>query len=215
MKYKQLLLTIDGNQFEWEDQYISGSQIKTLANIPQDIEIYLSVIKPWKDEHISNESLVDLARPEIEHFYSKKKLELIIDGKDYTWSKQFISSAEIRELGLISAEFDLYLSIEGPWEDELIKNDGSVDLARPGIEYFYSKRKTEDELVTISINDIERKILPGNHSVSDIKKLGDVIQTNELLQLIDGKLIPLKDDEVVLVKGGEEFFGQVRDGVSS
>jgi len=215
MKYKQLLLTIDGNQFEWEDQYISGSQIKTLANIPQDIEIYLSVIKPWKDEHISNESLVDLARPEIEHFYSKKKLELIIDGKDYTWSKQFISSAEIRELGLISAEFDLYLSIEGPWEDELIKNDGSVDLARPGIEYFYSKRKTEDELVTISINDIERKILPGNHSVSDIKKLGDVIQTKELLQLIDGKLIPLKEDEVVLVKGGEEFFGQVRDGVSS
>jgi len=215
MKNNELLLTIDGNQFKWEDQFISGSQIKTLANIPQEIEIYLSVIAPWKDEHISNESLVDLARPEIEHFYSKKKLELIIDGKDYSWGKQYISCAEIRKLGLISAVFEIYLSVKGPWEDELIKDEDSVDLARPGIECFYSKRKTEDTLVTISINDIERKILPGNQTVSDIKKLGEVNQTKELVQKIDGKLIPLNDDAVVLVKGGEEFFSQVRDGLSS
>src|ERR1035437_7468063 len=151
MKNKELLLTIDGNQFKWEDQYITGSQIKSLANIPEEIEVYLSVTAPWKDEHITNESKVDLARPEIEHFYSKKKLELMIDGEKYSWKMQYITCAEIRELGHISSEYEIFLSIKGPWEDELIIEENQVDLARPGIECFYSKRKAESTLVTISI----------------------------------------------------------------
>lgn len=215
MKNNELLLTIDGNQFSWEDQYISGSQIKSLANIPQEIEIYLSVSAPWKDEHITNESKVDLARPEIEHFYSKQKLELIIDGKKYSWKKQYITCTEIKELSDISSEFEIYLSIKGPWEDELILDDNSVDLARPGIECFYSKRKVESTLVSISINDIDRNILPGNYPVNEIKKIGEVNQAHELEQIIDGKLTPLKDNATVLIKGGEEFFSHVRDGVSS
>lgn len=215
MKNNSLLLTIDGNQFNWEDQYITGSQVKSLAKIPQEVDICLSVIAPWKDEHINNDSRVDLARPEIEHFYSKKKLELIIDGETYSWKMQYITCAQIRELGHIPLENEIFLSITGPWEDELIIEENSVDLARPGIESFYSKLKVVSTLVSIYINNIERKIEAGNCTVGEIKNVGGVDPAYELEQTIEGKLKPLKDNATVLIKGGEEFFSHVRDGKSS
>ena len=132
-----LRFTIQGKEFEWHDQYITGAEIKKIGDISLESEIYLSVKEPWKDELIKNEDRVDLARPEIEHFYLRQKLKFTIEGKEFEWDRQYIKGSEIRKLGNIAVGYEIFLAIKGPWEDENIKDEAWVDLARPGIEHFY------------------------------------------------------------------------------
>ena len=71
-----------------------------------------------------------------------KKLHFVINKEHFTWHQQYITGAELRELGKIPNSSLLFLAIKRPWEDELIENHEEVNLARPGLERFYSK--TED-----------------------------------------------------------------------
>ncbi|MBA4300483.1 MAG: hypothetical protein C0433_10340 [Cyclobacterium sp.] len=134
-----LKLIIEGKQFETFEQYLTGAQLKELAGIPLDTDLFLSITRPYKDELIENEKSVNLARPETEYFFVKKKLHFSIDGKPFVWYKQFIRGIQIRELGKIPPEADIFLDIKEGWEDDLITDDEVVDLARPGKEKFITK----------------------------------------------------------------------------
>lgn len=150
-----------------------------------------------------------------DHSNGKPSLELKINDKKYEWASQYISDAEVRKLGNIPKEDKLFLDIERPWEDEVITDGTKIDLARPGIEEFYSHKHEEPRIVEISINDKDYKISRGKHSVSEIKNIGGVPATNEMEEIINGQLTPLADDAFVLIKGYEKFFSHVRDGSSS
>lgn len=171
---KGLQLNVEGKDYEWKEQYITGLQIKELANIPSETEIYLSISKPYKDELIENDKLVNLARPTVEYFFVKKKLHFTINKEPFTWYKQFIRGIQLRELGKIRREEDLYLDINDTWEDDFISDDEIVDLARPGREIFFSK-KTE----------IQTKII-----VNGREKLWDKrnISFEEVIVLAEGNL---------------------------
>jgi hypothetical protein len=142
-----LQLTIEGKPYSWSEQFICGRQIREAGGLSSAAEIFLAVKSPWKDESIGDDDRVDLARPEIEHFYVKKKLLLTVNGKEFESDRQFIQGATLRRLAGISEADDIFLSIAGPWEDELVKDDAFVDLARPGIEHFYSKEVAFDLIV--------------------------------------------------------------------
>jgi hypothetical protein len=91
-----LELTINGKKYEWSQQYITGAEIRKLGNIPIDDEIFLAVKKPWEDETIPDDKQVNLARPEIEHFYSKvKEVIIVVNGTPHKWTKQKISFKEV------------------------------------------------------------------------------------------------------------------------
>jgi hypothetical protein len=93
-----LQLTVNGKQFEWRKQYITGAEIRDIGNIPIEDEIFLSVKKPWEDELVLEDTKVNLARPEIEHFYSKKKdvkVTLVVNGKQKPWSEKQITFEQI------------------------------------------------------------------------------------------------------------------------
>ncbi len=91
-----LELTINGKKYEWSQQYITGAEIQKLGNIPIDDEIFLAVKKPWEDETIPDDKQVNLARPEIEHFYSKvKEVIIVVNGTPHKWTKQKISFKEV------------------------------------------------------------------------------------------------------------------------
>ena len=147
--------------------------------------------------------------------HGKNVLQFTFDEKEYSWTKQYISGSEIRKLCNVPQGFDILLAIKRPWEDEEIRDDTKVNLARPEIEQFFSKKKGGHHLVTIHINDIPRKISRGKHTVTEIKKIGEVPASHELEELIEGKLTPLDDNATVLIKGCEQFFSHVRDGSSS
>ncbi len=95
---KVLKLTINDKEHEWHEQYITGAQIRKLGNIPDADEIFLSIKKPWEDEPIPDEKQVDLARPEVEHFYSKDKdfkVTLIVNGRPKHWNEKKITFEQV------------------------------------------------------------------------------------------------------------------------
>lgn len=149
------------------------------------------------------------------HDHGNLVLEININGKKFEWTDQYISGAEVKKLGGIPKEDKLFLDIERPWEDEIITDEAKVDLGRSGIEQFFSHKHEEQRLVEIHINTTSYQISRGKHTVAEIKKLGGVLATHELEELINGKLTPLADDSSVLIKGCEKFFSHVRDGSSS
>lgn len=140
-------------------------------------------------------------------------LQLVIQGTKHNWHEQYITGAQIRELGNIPKESEIFMAIEKPWSDERIMDDTRVDLARPGVEHFYTK--TEPHLVEIRVNNVAYKVHRGDYPVGEIKSMGKVPLAYELEQLIDDKFTPLEDTGTVVIKGCEEFIGHVKDGCSS
>jgi hypothetical protein len=69
--------------------------------------------------------------------------------------------------------------------------------------------------VEITINNARKLIHRGRQTVVEIKNVGGVPLADELEQLIDGRLIPLRDDASVTIKGGEIFMSHVRTGDSA
>lgn len=93
-----LQLTINSKQYNWHQEYITGAQIRTLGNIHADDDIFLAIKKPWDDEPILDETKVNLARPEIEHFYSKERphdVILIVNGREKHWAENEISFEKV------------------------------------------------------------------------------------------------------------------------
>lgn len=135
-----LKFIIEGEEFETFDQYKTGAELKGLKNIPLETELYLSVAKPYNDELIENDKSVNLARPDTEYFFVKKKLQFTINKESFIWYKQFIRGIQVRELGKINPNDDLYLDLPEGYEDDFITDDEIVDLARPGRENFFSKK---------------------------------------------------------------------------
>lgn len=91
-----LYLSINDKRYEWHQEYITGAEIRKLGNIPAEDEIFLAIKKPWEDESIPNDKQVNLARPEIEHFYSySKEVIIIVSGTPHKWNKPKISFKEV------------------------------------------------------------------------------------------------------------------------
>lgn len=135
---RTLYFKVEDREFSTSKQYLTGAEIKKIAGLPLESELFLTVGSPWKDEPIPDDKEVDLARPGIEGLYIRKKLKFILDCKDYESDRQYVTGAYLRKLGNIPAGYNIYLAVSGPYEDELIKDDDRLNLARPGIENFYS-----------------------------------------------------------------------------
>lgn len=145
-----LILIIEGKEFNWFEQYITGKQLKELRGLPLDCELFLDIIEPWKDDAILNDEVVDLARSGIEQFYVKQKLKYSIDGKNFETDKQYIKGSQIRKQGNIADDFQIFLDNKQPWEDDLIEDNEIVDLARQGKEKFYSKKEVFEFIIIVN-----------------------------------------------------------------
>ncbi|SMG42682.1 Multiubiquitin [Marivirga sericea] len=135
-KQIRLRLVVEGEWFDWDQQFITGQEIKDLAGINTNKPIYLSLKDPWDDELIENDLKVDLAREGIEFFYVKNPLKFKIGNDQYDWNSQYITGLQLRQVGRLTDDQDIFLKIKGGFEDELVENNTKIDLARPGIENF-------------------------------------------------------------------------------
>jgi len=197
----QLLLTIDGRQFTTTSQYLTGLEVKQLAGIPHELELYLAIQKPWEDELIDNETKVNLARPEIEHFYCKKKLQITIDGKPYVWYKQYITGLEIKKLANLPENVEIILTIPKPWEDEIITDTTSVDLARPSVEHFISRDIVKDVILIVNGKEktwCEKTI--GFEQVIALAK-GSYVETDQTFYTVTYTRGPKENPDGEMVKG--------------
>lgn len=93
-----LHLSINDKRYEWHQEYITGADIRRMGNIPTEDEIFLAIKKPWKDEPITDEKEVNLARPEVEHFYSKDKhfkAVLLVNLEEKLWAEKTITFEQV------------------------------------------------------------------------------------------------------------------------
>jgi len=99
----ELKFRLNGKNYSWHEQYITGAELRQLAEISADELIFLAVKKPWEDELIKDTDSVNLARPQIEHFYSKKHddhkpYEIYVNGRVHEWNKRKINYMEVVRL---------------------------------------------------------------------------------------------------------------------
>ena len=80
-------------------------------------------------------------------------MHFTINQVPFTWYRQFITGAEIRELGDVSPDDDIYLDIKEGWEDDVILDDEVVDLARQGVEHFISKPKSKEFKIIVNARE--------------------------------------------------------------
>lgn len=136
-----LQLTVDGKTYEWSKQYITGAELRQLSGVTPEQEIYMALTEPYDDELIADETSINLARPGIENFFVKRDLNFFINGVPFKSNKQNLKGKDIRKMGNISDDEDLFLQVPAPYADELIDDKDIVNLARPGVEHFISKAK--------------------------------------------------------------------------
>jgi len=133
-----------------------------------------------------------------------KQLKLAIEGKGFKWPEQYITGAEIKKLGGIDAESDLYLSISKPWKDELIENDRRINLALPEVEQFFVKND-----LRYTINGVEFKSNKQFINGKQLRAQG-TIPDGDVLYLLAEKNWEdnlIEDDEWVdLARPGKEDF---------
>ena len=106
---KKLHFTINDTPYTWYKQYIRGIQIRQLGNIPAEDEIYLDLPEGWKDDFITDDEIVDLARPGVEKFISKPRpLRFIIyvNSREKNWQKRKITYEEVVKLAFPNPNFE-------------------------------------------------------------------------------------------------------------
>lgn len=69
----------------------------------------------------------------------------------------------------------------------------------------------EQGQVSITINGTELKTRPGQHRGADLKRLGNVPPEYELEQVVDGRFLPVGDEDKIHLRGGEIFVGHPRN----
>ncbi|MDR4483184.1 MAG: multiubiquitin domain-containing protein [Nitrospirales bacterium] len=70
---------------------------------------------------------------------------IFIDQKRHDWEAPAITGAQLKQLaGVDPHTFDVWQDVPGP-EDILVGDNDSVDLTRPGVEKFFTGKKTTTE----------------------------------------------------------------------
>ncbi|PKP01379.1 MAG: hypothetical protein CVU11_15415 [Bacteroidetes bacterium HGW-Bacteroidetes-6] len=72
-KEEKFKILVDQKPFEVEEQFITGTQIKTLVGAPADYGVWLKVNGPNPDKEIADNEQVDLSQPGREHFFTGAK----------------------------------------------------------------------------------------------------------------------------------------------
>lgn len=134
----------------------------------------------------------------------QKTLQLIIEGNQFETHEQYKTGKEIKQIGGLPSDAELYMQIAEPWRDEPIGDYDKVDLARPGIEQFFIKKK-----LLYTINDVEftsnKQYIKGNF----LRHLGNIPPDDEIYLKVpkgwDDELIE-NDEFVNLARPGKEHF---------
>jgi hypothetical protein len=136
---KILPLIIAEKKYEWSEQYITGEQIKKLAQLPQDAKILLAIKRPWDDEIIEDDTRVDLAREGVEHFIVKPPhqdflVEIKINDQPHEIKRGKHSVERLREIGHVPPTH-LFAELV---DQKLVELASDADVLIKGCEQFFS-----------------------------------------------------------------------------
>ena len=74
----------------------------------------------------------------------EQSYKLIIDTHPHNWPNPTITGAEIKHLAGVDPSYGVWQEVPGP-NDPPVGDNQSVDLSRPGVERFFTGKKTTTE----------------------------------------------------------------------
>ncbi|MCK1656653.1 multiubiquitin domain-containing protein [Bradyrhizobium sp. 151] len=121
---------VDGVEYEWPISPVSGALLYHVANLDAEKVALWTQGQATDREISSDEASVDLAGTGVEHFVSKsrgpKHPTIFINDVAHTVQQPHLSGAQLRALGGIESDYQLFL--EQPGDDLPISNDKSVKI---------------------------------------------------------------------------------------
>ncbi|MGI2908817.1 multiubiquitin domain-containing protein [Tolypothrix sp. VBCCA 56010] len=145
---QRYVVRIDDRSYKVHDPVITGGQLLDEASKrPVDEYLIFQVLHNGQLEEITDET-VDLRAPGIERFItckSDRSFRFVIDGRRFEWGAPIITGLKLKELaGVDPKSYGVWLEVHGA-EDRPIADNESVDLQAPGVERFFTGKKTTTE----------------------------------------------------------------------
>jgi hypothetical protein len=139
---QKLKFILRDKEYEWYKQFITGAQLRKLGDVSEREEIYLAIARPWDDEVIQDDTLVDLARPGIERFIVRKnggaiQVEIKINDKPYEVKRGRYTVSELKKIGNVPPADELEELIDG----KLVPLDDQATVLIKGCEQFFSHKR--------------------------------------------------------------------------
>lgn len=76
---------------------------------------------------------------------AKDGYQIIVDNRPHRWPDPTVTGVQLKELaGVDTTSFDVWQDVPGP-EDVQISDADTVDLTKPGVERFFTGKKTTTE----------------------------------------------------------------------
>ena len=174
------------------------------------------IVLQWLDngvlEELRLDEKVDLRVPGVERFIvvrSDRIFVFEINGKRREWAISVVTGATLKKLAEADPkDVDLFLERHDQPDSEIYDNE-TVDLATPGIERFYLKRR--ERMVELIINNRPVLIENGERTGREIKEAGIAaglpIKADFLLSLDgpNGQSQSIGDSDPVQVRTGQRF----------
>lgn len=151
---------VDGTVLTTADDLIDGRQVRVSASLTPASEHVLIRTDGGLAQSIGLEEPVQLSRGKraiLRSFATDHVNTLTVDERGWEWGADSISEADIRRIGDVADDHELYLDSD---HDQPIPRDGSVTLGGGGVERVRS-RKIKHRLVTILVNARAREVEPG------------------------------------------------------
>lgn len=137
-----------------------------------------------------------------EHGHQKHGFQITINSKKHEWPEPSITGRDIRKIGDIPPEDEIFL--KKPKEDEPVEDADKVDLSKEGVEHFYSEKHKE---VVILVNGTEHKWPRKKISFIEVIKLafGVYHDNPNWIYTVAYEDGPKQNPEGSMIKGQEVF----------
>lgn len=140
---------IDQAAYAVADPVITGLQLlDTAGKRPSDEYLIFFLLPDGQLEEIRLDETVDLRQRGIERFItwrSDRSFRFVIDGRRFEWGAPLITGLKLKQLAGVSPQaYGVWLEVRGG-EDRPVDNTETVDLQAPGVERFFTGKKTTTE----------------------------------------------------------------------
>ncbi len=166
----QYRLVLDNRILETDDPEISGRDVLNLGRYrpASDFSVVLYANAGTQVLGLDETIRLDIdTSPVLRAFKGDRLFRATLNEREVVWGDDEISAADLRVIGEISDDQDLYLDSDG---DRLIPDDGKVRLRREGVERIRSG-DPHDATLHIILNGEQVTVEKGRISFSELAKL--------------------------------------------
>lgn len=164
---KCLEYEVDGSVIQTADENMDGREVRSSANLIPPSSFVLIRTDRGLAASLGLEERVEFRegdRPVFRSFEADHLNMLTVDERGWEWGADSIAEQDIRLIGRIPEDHDLFLDSDG---DRPIPRGGYVNLANGGVERVRS-RKARPALIGIIVNGRPREVKPGKISFEEL-----------------------------------------------